>query len=380
MKITQQSDPVTLPPLDDVRPPQPPTLNREMRRKLARLKVGDLMSQEFAPQKFVVAELLPVGLCMLAGAPKMGKSWAALDLCVSVAAGRPFLGRQTDQGSVLYLALEDTQQRLQSRLELIGGEVNWADLPLELAVNIDPINAGGLEALCEWLENAEDPRLIAIDVWGRFSPRDTTQKNEYDQITHTLQPLQQLAQKYGICILVVHHTKKSNGDSGSGGDPFDQVMGSRALTSNMDATLLLTRSRMKRDAVLATTGRDVEEMEVPITFNSESYRWEAMEQGQPTEPPLSPARQEVLDAVAAGHTKTPDIVAYLRKGRTAVANLLKHLVEDGHLRRLRTGEYALASTKLRTGVPDTGEVDPVQPGDMNDTDDTDFLDSPYDMV
>ena len=67
-----------------------------------------LQRRDFAPLKFVVQEVLPEGLTLLAGAPEIGKSWLALDIAIAVAAGRFCLGGQgVDQGEVLYLALED---------------------------------------------------------------------------------------------------------------------------------------------------------------------------------------------------------------------------------------------------------------------------------
>ncbi|GHF79820.1 AAA family ATPase [Deinococcus ficus] len=371
--------PLPLAGQDDVRrePPVPPVLEgrpegRPAGGSLRRLRVDELMKTEFPPQQFIVGGLLPAGLCMLAGAPKQGKSWAALDLAVSVASGRPFLDRPTSQGAVLYLALEDTSRRLQERLKIIRDGVDWDALSLDLDTEIEPVNAGGLDALRAWLEEVENPRLIVIDVWGRFSPRDTSSKNEYDQITHTLQPLQALANEYGIAILLIHHTKKSNGESSMGGDPFDQIMGSRALTSNMDLTMMLTRTRMQREAVLAMTGRDVEEAELPLVFDRDTCRWRLTE--RVAGPALTPERQKVLDAVLAGHTKVADIGKFVRKERTAVANHLSALMKEGLLVRVATGEYGPPNQCGPEGV-----TSPTTP-DMTDMGDSEAADSIADLV
>lgn len=363
--------PLPLAGQDDVRreppvPPVPPVLEgrpegRPARGSLRRLRVDELMKTEFPPLEFIVDGLLPAGLCMLAGAPKQGKSWAALDLAVSVASGRSFLDRPTSQGAVLYLALEDRLRRLQERLELVREGVDWESMPLELAVEVDPVNAGGLDELRTWLGEVENPRLIIIDIWGRFSPRDSSPKNEYDQITQTLQPLQALANEYGIAILLIHHTKKSNGESSMGGDPFDQILGSRALTSNMDLTMMLTRTRMQREAVLAMTGRDVEEAELPVVFDRDTCRWRLTE--RVAGPALTPERQKVLDAVLAGHTKVADIVECVGKGRTAVANHLSALVKDGLLVRVATGEYGLPNQCGAEGVTSPATPDMTDMGD-----------------
>jgi DNA-binding transcriptional ArsR family regulator len=325
-------------------------------RKFQPVRVDALMQKEFPKQKFIVDGLIPVGLCMIAGAPKLGKSWATLDLALSVAAGRPFLGRETTQGAVLYLGLEDQERRLQDRLRLMGPDMDWTDLPLDVATAIEAVDDGGFELIEEWLRGAENPRLVVVDVWGRFSSRESTAKNEYERLTHTLQPLQALAHTYGVTLMLVHHTRKTGGENSGGGDPFDQVLGSRALTSNMDVTMVLNRTRMQRDATLSMTGRDILEVELPVRFDQDTYRWMAVD--EVAGPALSPARQQVLDAVTAGHRHGADIVKAVGKERTAVANHLSALVKDGLLVRAGGGRYEL---------PNSTEV--ADPADMNDNPD-----------
>ena len=71
---------------------------------------------------FVEDELIPEGLHILAGAPKIGKSWLALWLCLCISQGQPLWNFATTQGEVLYLSLEDSFQRIQTRLfDLAGG-------------------------------------------------------------------------------------------------------------------------------------------------------------------------------------------------------------------------------------------------------------------
>lgn len=81
-----------------------------------------LMDQEFTPAEFVVKGFLPKGLCVLGGAPKIGKSWMMLDLCLHVAKGEPFLGMEVKQGTAWYLSLEDTNDRIKQRLACITAD------------------------------------------------------------------------------------------------------------------------------------------------------------------------------------------------------------------------------------------------------------------
>ena len=90
---------------------------------LAVVSMAELQQTELPPLRFVVEGLLPRGLCILASPPKYGKSWLVLDLCLRVAAGEPLLGRQTNRGACLYLALEDSHHRLQERAaKLLAGK------------------------------------------------------------------------------------------------------------------------------------------------------------------------------------------------------------------------------------------------------------------
>ncbi|QFP77466.1 AAA family ATPase [Deinococcus sp. AJ005] len=331
------------------------------RRRLTRFSAAELMEMDFPEQVFLVDGLLPTGLIMTAGAPKIGKSWWFLQLAVSVASGQPFLERNTSQGAVLYLALEDTGRRLADRLAKVAPDVDFSEIPLDFETLCARADEGGLEYIEDWLKAASNPKLVIIDVWGRFAPTSSgVSKNEYEQTTRAMQPLQALANKYGIAICLVHHTRKSSSDGSSSADPFDGILGSQALTSNMDATMMLTRTRMENDAVLRITGRDIEERQFNLNFDRDSFRWN--EVGGKLAPSLSPERQKVLDAVAAGCTKTNDIVAHVGKGRTAVANMLKILCDDGHIEKTFRGSYHLpghAATDLgdMTDLDDIAEPD-----------------------
>ncbi len=81
--------------------------------KLKTVNCEELMTEPLKPIEFVVDNLITQGLFILAGAPKIGKSWLALDICLSVAKGEPVLNANTAQGTALYLCLEDSRIRIQ---------------------------------------------------------------------------------------------------------------------------------------------------------------------------------------------------------------------------------------------------------------------------
>ena len=310
---------------------------------ISRFTFKSMMAANFPKLKYVVEGVLPAGLNMLAGSPKIGKSWLCLDLAFSVASGRPFMGRATDQGDVLYLALEDQPRRLQERLRLVAPGQDLSDVPIEFWTECPAMDEGGIEAIGEWLSRVKKPRLMIVDVWARFEPRKANSKNEYSDITQTMQKIQALIAGYDVAVLLVHHTRKASGDGVFSGDPFDQIIGSRALTSNMDATLMITRARMENDAKLDVTGRDIEEASISLTFDKTTFRWN--ENAKVLAPALTFERQQVLDAFAAGHTTAQTIADHLSKNRTTVQNLMKVLVDEDLLIHPRKGEYHLPLQK-----------------------------------
>lgn len=84
--------------------------------KLSTIDGETLMSKLLQPLNFVVDTLISQGLHILAGSPKVGKSWLALRLAVTVAKGESVWGLPVKQGTTLYLCLEDSQLRIQNRL------------------------------------------------------------------------------------------------------------------------------------------------------------------------------------------------------------------------------------------------------------------------
>ena len=231
---------------------------------------AELDRMELPPVQWAVPGLLPAGLVFLVAAPKMGKSWLAFDLCLSVAAGDEWLGHETNQGATLYLALEDGLNRLQRRMKTIGDGFTPPPAGCTLAINAPMLNAGLLEFLDEWLTANPDAKLVCIDTFQKVKPPQGRNENAYGADYRICSPLQAWAIQHNICVLLVHHTRKSINP----GDVFEGVNGSQGLTGTADATLLLSKeNRFAADAVLSVTGRDVEMERYLMHFNPTACRW-----------------------------------------------------------------------------------------------------------
>ena len=217
---------------------------------LSTFTANELQATDFPPLKFLVEGLITEGLTLLAGKPKMGKSWMALDIAMSVAIGCEALGnRPCEKGVALYCALEDNPRRLRRRmLHNYGDQINWP-VDFHFATQMNRLDEGGFEDLEDWISEHQ-PSLIILDTLARMKPTSKG-KNEYEADYAALLPLQELAGKHGISIIVIHHLRKMTGD-----DPLDMVSGTTGLTGAVDNVLVLDR---KSDGVtLYGRGREME--------------------------------------------------------------------------------------------------------------------------
>jgi AAA domain len=246
-----------------------------------------LKEKKFEPISYVVPMLIPEGVTILAGKPKIGKSWIALDLALATAGGRFVLGDiHLIEGDVLYAALEDNDRRLRSRIEriLTQNEQKWPPR-LTLATQWRRLDAGGVADAKEWAASAKTPRLIILDtlagVRGERNNKDTTYEGDY----RALQELQKWAGETGMGMLILHHTRKMESD-----DPIDSVSGTLGLAGCVDTVAVLARTG--KGTTLYIRGRDVEEQEKAIVFNKETCRWTIL--GEADEVQRSETRQKIL--------------------------------------------------------------------------------------
>ena len=220
-----------------------------------------IMDTQLKANPYIVEHLLYPGLYILAGAPKIGKSWLALDLCLSVAEGEPFLKHETHKGQVLYLALEDSLLRLQNRLYEFTEEPAEG---LQFSTLAKAIGSGLEQQLEDAKRRLPDLRLIVIDTLQKVRRTvDVKYGSDYSE----LGALKSVADKLGVAILLIHHTRKEH-DS----DPFNMISGTTGLNGCADGSFVLTREkRSENSGTLHCTGRDIESAEIAVRF--EGHRW-----------------------------------------------------------------------------------------------------------
>lgn len=294
----------------------------------------ELLATVFPEPRWAVPGLLPEGLTLLVGSPKVGKSWAALGVAVAVASGgRAFGEVPVAPGDVLYLGLEDTPRRLQRRIRAVLGA---SPPPARLTVSVacPPIGEGGAEKISDWLAAHPEARLVVLDVLARVRSRAPATGTQYDADYTAVAAIKSVADRFGVAFLVVHHTRKAAAD-----DFLDVISGTQGLAGAADAILLLRRARGSADATLHLTGRDVEEAEHALRFDAETGSWNILE-GPASDYTVSDSRAAVLRHLRAeGPTGPKEIALALGLSRDNVRQLLHRMITDGQLVTDSAGRY-----------------------------------------
>ena len=234
-----------------------------------------LMSQPLTPLNFVVDTLISQGLHILAGSPKVGKSWLALWLAVTVAKGEAVWGMGVKQGTTLYLCLEDSTLRIQNRLFEITED---APANVHFTTNSDTLGKGLEEQLRAFLTEHPDTVLVIIDTLQmiRGAGYDNTYANDY----RDLSVLKHIADAHGIAILLIHHLRKETAD-----DVFNRISGTTAISGAVDSSFTLVEDRRgSGKAKLSCIGRDIEYRELSLERNVENV-WEMVADSR-TQPEL----------------------------------------------------------------------------------------------
>jgi hypothetical protein len=304
------------------------------------ISLSDLQSKAFDPIHYILPGIIPEGLTLLVGRPKLGKSWLAFDLGIAVAGGRYILGTlKPVEGDVLYLALEDNQRRLQRRagklLTTLGGK--WPER-LTIVTKWRPTDEGCIEAIEEWCKSVKRPTLVIVDTLQKIRPFAEA-KSPYTADYRALTGLQELAGRFpGLGIVVNHHDRKMAAD-----DVFDTVSGTLGLNGAADTILII--SRRAGEVTLHVDGRDVEKAEHAIEFNRATCRWTLL--GSAADVHQSDQRARILRALegAGEGLAVGEILGAARLvSRNAADSLLFDMLKDGEIERVKRGVYGLPGT------------------------------------
>jgi predicted transcriptional regulator len=301
----------------------------------------EIQEAELPSMEWIIENLLTEGLTILAGKPKVGKSWLSMNLGLSITRGDRALHHfRVKKADVVYCALEDNHRRIQTRLNKI-----LATNPNNIAPkgfyflkenrDLPKLNEGGIEQLQMLLDDYPDIRLITIDTLGRCrADKGRRDNNIYLADYEMLAELQQFALTNKICVLVVHHTKKGKEDY-----VFDEISGTTGIAGSADALILLKKDGYNH--TLYITGRDLSDAEYSLRFEDNTCTYTILEQQAATN--LSPERDEIVTLIreSGRAMRTGEVANQLGKERSTVSRLLQRLHNDGILNRPQYGFYSL---------------------------------------
>lgn len=236
-------------------------------RYLHTVSMTELYDTVYRSRPSLIDGLLYPGTYLFVGAPKLGKSFLMAQLAYHISTGTPLWNYPVRKGTVLYLALEDDYSRLQKRLYQMFGTESAENL--YFSVSASQLGSGLDEQLQNFVQEHPDTELIIIDTLQKVREvggDSYSYANDYDIIAR----LKQFADNSGVCLMLVHHTRKQKSD-----DPYDMISGTNGLLGAADGAFLLQKEkRTANAATLDVSGRDQQDQRLYLNRNPEKLIWE----------------------------------------------------------------------------------------------------------
>ena len=309
---------------------------KKLLEQVEQINAERLKGKTFPPTLWAVDGFLPSGLSVLGGGPKVGKSILSLHLSLAVATGGCALEKiPVKEGDVLYLALEDTQRRLQERIEGSGLPEECNLSRLTLATRVPRQHEGGLDYIRWWLEEHKYARLVIIDTLQKFRKILTGKVNMYSEDYEVMSEIKKLADEFNTPFLVIHHLKKAMQE-----DWLSEISGSQGIAGAADTIFALKRARTENKGILHRTGRDVEEKDFDMRLNG--YAW--ILEGEIENFTLSNWKREIIDYLKTNEKVTPmELSTVFSIQINTAQQRLNRLCKEGHIIKTGYGTYGLPS-------------------------------------
>lgn len=286
----------------------------------------DLGTAERVPPKWVIKDLLPEGMVVLAGPPKTYKSTLELAM-VLLASGHvskalPEAYAPVRTGRVVLFSYEATAGELRYIAENdIGVPINADE---SILVADDPFlfrldDPDGISKLLTWLDELK-PLLVCLDPLRDFHSLD---ENDSGAIIRALRPLQQWAKKNEACALIVHHTKKRE----EGNNTHNDWRGTSALLGMVDGCLTITRKADETVLLSAAFKRGA-------TYQRVLQLGVYGRKGMTSEEELGEVEVSVLRLLKAGAPSVKSIAKQMRTAKGHVVGALKALERNGKVTKV----------------------------------------------
>ena len=226
----------------------------------------ELYQDIYSKKPPVIEGLLYQGTYLFVGSPKIGKSFFMAQLAYHVSTGTPLWEYHVKKGTVLYLALEDDYRRLQERMYRMFGTDSTENL--YFSVSSKPLGNGLTDQLSGFIREHPDTMLVIIDTLQKIREVDSDSYS-YAKDYEIINQLKQFSDSWGICLLLVHHTRKQKSS-----DNFDMISGTNGLLGCADGAFMLYKeTRTSNKATLEISGRDQQDQKIHLIRDEEKLCW-----------------------------------------------------------------------------------------------------------
>lgn len=226
----------------------------------------ELYQDIYSKKPPVIEGLLYQGTYLFVGSPKIGKSFFMAQLAYHVSTGTPLWDYPVKKGTVLYLALEDDYRRLQERMYRMFGTDSTENL--YFSVSSKPLGNGLTDQLSGFIREHPDTTLVIIDTLQKIREMDSDSYS-YAKDYEIINQLKQFSDSWGICLLLVHHTRKQKSS-----DNFDMISGTNGLLGCADGAFMLYKeTRTSNKATLEISGRDQQDQKIHLIRDEEKLCW-----------------------------------------------------------------------------------------------------------
>jgi len=327
-------------------------------------QLEEFLKIKYPKVKYLIQDILPEGLSILAGAPKIGKTFFALNMALSIASGTKTLGiLNTEKVGVAYFALDEKDQFVQEKINSIIQAQGLKDIPdnFRLIFDINKMTEGGYEQITNYLDEHPDIKLLIIDTMGRIK-KPGKLGNAYEQDVESIGQIQSICNKKNVSILLIHHLKKGRHE-----DYIENLSGSMGISGTVDTILHLDRARGEQEGNLKVTGRLIkEEQDLAIKFHKDLLNWQIL--GNSKIYSQSKERQEIINLLLEEGMamKDKEIAEILGKSYDTIRKTTYRMYKDGLLINVSRGKYFLSSSLQFNSSSPTVDSSPSSPSSLND--------------
>lgn len=299
---------------------------------------NEIYTTQYPDIAWIVPGLLPSGMALIGGRPKVGKSWFTMQIAQCMGDKVHLLDQEVMRGKVLYLALEDSERRLKQRMEM----QRWSEKSRK---NVEFVMLEEFRQKIGFLHINDNAKKLyqlvekgkyLMTVIDSFNVAFMGLRNVDDnpQVTAAMKPLQQYSGSNNILTYIIDHHNKLSISNGTSQSPIDNIQNSTAKSSISDTALGVYKLEQGRIRLMAT-GRDFKEVDMKLRTD-ENMHYQLDGHGK-----LTDKEEDVFDVLAQSHAemKLAEIADILNIPKSRASERIMKLMDAGLIDKSKYGVY-----------------------------------------